>query len=335
MAEKNATSRFSIISAIVGVFVFVGLIGFGYLQYRAYVTHGHFFMPTIEGITEVTTPPVDPDGQPIPNQDSVILGENVASEEVVLTQPSQTPVELVRPQEDEGTPTMTDAMTDTMTGETVAQTQSAQTQSDGQDTRQDNTQDDGQAIQGTSTQGDTSSYATASPLPEQDTQALPQVALSQRPALQDAGADDAPAVAATDAGEVAQADMPASAQGHEAQATPDALATSATPASDEMSGDAADDISDDATSDDTVGVSSGYRIQLASVDSRAGAEREWQRLAPRLEELLAEARPRYQSAQVRGVTWYRIQVPVDDLAAGQALCEQIKSRQIPCLVLAP
>ncbi|TVR84181.1 MAG: SPOR domain-containing protein [Rhodospirillales bacterium] len=78
-----------------------------------------------------------------------------------------------------------------------------------------------------------------------------------------------------------------------------------------------------------------YRVQLASVRSRADAEAEWRRLSRRHGDLLGPLSPDYSSAEVadRGV-FYRLRAgPLRDAQQARRLCAALAERNVGCMVV--
>jgi cell division septation protein DedD len=87
----------------------------------------------------------------------------------------------------------------------------------------------------------------------------------------------------------------------------------------------------------TAAVTGAYRIQLAAVKSETAAKAAWVKLSKRHFEQLSGMSLRVEKVD-RGAdgVLYRVQAgPVADRAAAQDLCAQLKSKDQPCLVVAP
>lgn len=79
-----------------------------------------------------------------------------------------------------------------------------------------------------------------------------------------------------------------------------------------------------------------WKIQLASVSSRASAESEWTRMQGKNQDLLGSLALNVQTVTLDRGTFYRIQAgPLADRAAASSLCGQLKSRNQDCLIVAP
>ena len=80
----------------------------------------------------------------------------------------------------------------------------------------------------------------------------------------------------------------------------------------------------------------GWKIQLASVSSRASAESEWARMQSKNSDLLGSLALNVQTITLDRGTFYRIQAgPLADRAAASSLCGKLKSRNQDCLIVAP
>lgn len=80
----------------------------------------------------------------------------------------------------------------------------------------------------------------------------------------------------------------------------------------------------------------GWKIQLASVSSRASAESEWARMKGKNSDLLGSLALNVQTITLDRGTFYRIQAgPLADRSAATSLCGKLKSRNQDCLVVAP
>lgn len=86
-----------------------------------------------------------------------------------------------------------------------------------------------------------------------------------------------------------------------------------------------------------VGQVSGYKVQLASVQDGAAAEQEWQRLQRRYPDLLGSLSLQVQTVDIEGRgTFHRIQAgPLPSQETASDLCDQLKGRDQPCIVVAP
>lgn len=77
------------------------------------------------------------------------------------------------------------------------------------------------------------------------------------------------------------------------------------------------------------------QVQLGSLPSEAAAQADWQRLQRRAPELLSNRRPTVQALDREGqTTLYRLRTGgFADAATARAFCEEMKGRNIPCLVV--
>lgn len=77
------------------------------------------------------------------------------------------------------------------------------------------------------------------------------------------------------------------------------------------------------------------QVQLGALPSEAGAQADWQRLQRRVPELLGNRRPIVQPLEREGqTTLYRLRTGgFADVATARAFCEEMKSRNLPCLVV--
>jgi len=79
-----------------------------------------------------------------------------------------------------------------------------------------------------------------------------------------------------------------------------------------------------------------WRIQLASVSSRARALSEWDRLKKKNTDLLGPLSLNVQSVKLERGTFFRIQAgPLTNRVAASDLCGKLKSRNQDCLIVAP
>jgi cell division protein FtsN len=80
-----------------------------------------------------------------------------------------------------------------------------------------------------------------------------------------------------------------------------------------------------------------YRVQIGSFRDDASAQSEWTRLAGSEEALLGSLDHMVERADLgaKGV-FYRLQAgPIDGASAARALCDKLKQRQVPCIVVRP
>lgn len=77
------------------------------------------------------------------------------------------------------------------------------------------------------------------------------------------------------------------------------------------------------------------RVQLGALTSDEAARGEWDRLARRHPELLGEFRPQVVRFEREGQsTLYRLRTGgFADVAAAREFCEQVRARQVPCIVV--
>jgi cell division protein FtsN len=79
-----------------------------------------------------------------------------------------------------------------------------------------------------------------------------------------------------------------------------------------------------------------WRIQIASVSSKAAADSEWARVKGRNTDILGAMDLNIQTIKLDRGTFYRIQAgPLADREAASALCSELKTRSQNCLVVAP
>ncbi|WP_029007287.1 SPOR domain-containing protein [Azospirillum halopraeferens] len=80
----------------------------------------------------------------------------------------------------------------------------------------------------------------------------------------------------------------------------------------------------------------GWRVQLASVRSEAEAEAEWKRLASRYSGALSGLTPQFTRADLgeRGV-YYRVRAGSVDEDRARAICTELKSQNVGCVVVRP
>lgn len=81
--------------------------------------------------------------------------------------------------------------------------------------------------------------------------------------------------------------------------------------------------------------SGGFRVQMSSVQSRETAQQSWSVLKGAHPDLLSALTLTVQQAEVRGSTYYRVQVGPLDQAGAVQLCEQLKERGQDCLLVRP
>ncbi len=81
--------------------------------------------------------------------------------------------------------------------------------------------------------------------------------------------------------------------------------------------------------------SGGFRVQMSSVQSRDSAQQSWSALKDAHPDLLSALTLTVQQAEVRGSTYYRVQVGPLDQAGAVQLCEQLKERGQDCLLVRP
>lgn len=86
----------------------------------------------------------------------------------------------------------------------------------------------------------------------------------------------------------------------------------------------------------TASAGGSWKIQLASVSSRASAESEWKRMQSKNNDLLGPLSLNVQTITLDRGTFFRIQAgSVASRAAADDLCGKLKSRNQDCLVVAP
>ena len=79
-----------------------------------------------------------------------------------------------------------------------------------------------------------------------------------------------------------------------------------------------------------------YRIQLGSVSTEAQASRFWSDQREKNGDLLGKLALNVEKAAIGGKTYYRIQVgPLKDAASARTLCDQLKRRQMGCIIVNP
>lgn len=81
--------------------------------------------------------------------------------------------------------------------------------------------------------------------------------------------------------------------------------------------------------------SGGFRVQMSSVQSRESAQQSWSALKEAHPDLLGALTLTVQQAEVRGSTYYRVQVGPLDQGGAVQLCEQLKVRGQDCLLVRP
>jgi cell division septation protein DedD len=81
----------------------------------------------------------------------------------------------------------------------------------------------------------------------------------------------------------------------------------------------------------------GYRIQIASLKSKAAANAAWQKLQKNHPLLFGRLKPNIVRAVIAGKgTYYRLQAgTIKGQSAARALCSQAKKRKIGCLIVKP
>jgi cell division septation protein DedD len=86
-----------------------------------------------------------------------------------------------------------------------------------------------------------------------------------------------------------------------------------------------------------VGQVSGYKVQLAAVQDASAAEREWRRLQGLHPELLGNLTLFTETVEIEGRgTFHRIQAgPLPSRETAADLCDVLKGREQPCLVVSP
>lgn len=80
-----------------------------------------------------------------------------------------------------------------------------------------------------------------------------------------------------------------------------------------------------------------WRIQIAAVRSRDGAQQEWSRQVSRNEQLLSGLQLEVQQIEIEGRgTLFRVRGgPLESRDAANALCNSLKARDVPCIIVAP
>lgn len=79
-----------------------------------------------------------------------------------------------------------------------------------------------------------------------------------------------------------------------------------------------------------------YRIQIGSVSSQTQARKYWTAQAAKHKDILGKLSMNLQQATIKGRVFYRIQGgPLPNRAAASKLCDQLKRRQIGCILVPP
>jgi hypothetical protein len=79
-----------------------------------------------------------------------------------------------------------------------------------------------------------------------------------------------------------------------------------------------------------------YRIQLGSVSSEGQASKFWSAQREKNGDLLGKLALNVEKTSIGGKVFYRIQAgPVKDAASARVLCDQLKQRQIGCIIVNP
>ena len=79
-----------------------------------------------------------------------------------------------------------------------------------------------------------------------------------------------------------------------------------------------------------------YRIQLGSVSSEGQASKFWSAQREKNGDLLGKLALNVEKTSVGGKVFYRIQAgPMKDAASARVLCDQLKQRQIGCIIVNP
>ena len=76
-----------------------------------------------------------------------------------------------------------------------------------------------------------------------------------------------------------------------------------------------------------------YRIQLAAVSSKQRATRAWQRYRRQHGDILADLEPMIDRISLRGKALYRVQMGWLTRRDAQSICDQLKRRSQPCMVV--
>jgi hypothetical protein len=72
-------------------------------------------------------------------------------------------------------------------------------------------------------------------------------------------------------------------------------------------------------------------VQLAALDSEAGANAEWQRLSQKLPALFGDRKPVVERTQQNGRTFWRLRTGgFADMAAATEFCQQLRTKRIGC-----
>ena len=84
-------------------------------------------------------------------------------------------------------------------------------------------------------------------------------------------------------------------------------------------------------------IKNGYRIQIASLKSKAAANAAWRKLQKNHPSLFARLEPNIVRAVIAGKgTYYRLQAgTINGQSAARALCSKAKKRKIGCLIVKP
>jgi cell division septation protein DedD len=79
-----------------------------------------------------------------------------------------------------------------------------------------------------------------------------------------------------------------------------------------------------------------YRIQLGSVSTEGQASNFWNAQRDKNGDLLGKLALNVEKATISGKIYYRIQAgPLKDAASARTLCDQLKRRQIGCIIVNP
>jgi septal ring-binding cell division protein DamX len=82
--------------------------------------------------------------------------------------------------------------------------------------------------------------------------------------------------------------------------------------------------------------SGAYRVQLGSVSSEGQATKFWSAQQDKNDDLLGKLALNVERATVGGKTYYRIQAgPLGDADSARSLCDQLKRRQVGCIIVNP
>jgi hypothetical protein len=85
------------------------------------------------------------------------------------------------------------------------------------------------------------------------------------------------------------------------------------------------------------GRAGGYRLQIGAVRSEAAAQQEWDRLKKTQKDLLGGMGAGYSKADLgeKGVFYRILAGPIDDPAAAERICGELKKRSVGCLLVRP